>query len=295
MDNDNDKKICPFCGAEININAKKCRFCDNWLDEEIECPFCAEKIKASAKKCRFCGEWLPNKNIEKKENKIDINYLKNISKNKIMLILGIMVGICLLAVIVWRFFLYIPSCSNTTILTKLEDKLHKDYTDIQNLDFDKTSIVKLAKKDKGYSCRINATADNSSLSLEYSYNKTSINDYDFTTKIILPDCYDGIIKKILTNLIKESDYLNFKNIVSGVDIEKASVENYDKDLPKYTCEADVTLAAKPGRAFVLSAWDNANADTQIKCKVRYESLFCGNGYTICAGLNRISNCSYEEE
>jgi hypothetical protein len=57
MDN-SEKKICPFCGAEINKAAKKCRFCNNWIDEEIKCPFCAETIKASAKKCRYCGEWL---------------------------------------------------------------------------------------------------------------------------------------------------------------------------------------------------------------------------------------------
>jgi hypothetical protein len=35
---------------------------DNTADGRISCPFCSEKISSNAKKCRFCGEWLGQNN-----------------------------------------------------------------------------------------------------------------------------------------------------------------------------------------------------------------------------------------
>lgn len=31
-----ETKTCPFCGNLIDINAKRCRYCQNWLDESIQ-------------------------------------------------------------------------------------------------------------------------------------------------------------------------------------------------------------------------------------------------------------------
>lgn len=85
----NKTKICPFCGKEILIKAKKCKFCGSWLNEkqaecvqtklnikqtvstekhEITktCPYCCQKIPVNAQKCQFCGEWIKQKN--EKEN-----------------------------------------------------------------------------------------------------------------------------------------------------------------------------------------------------------------------------------
>ena len=35
---ENETKICPFCGKELLIKAKKCKFCGSWLNEQqAEC------------------------------------------------------------------------------------------------------------------------------------------------------------------------------------------------------------------------------------------------------------------
>lgn len=31
MNENINTKICPFCGAEIKVDAKKCRFCGEWI------------------------------------------------------------------------------------------------------------------------------------------------------------------------------------------------------------------------------------------------------------------------
>lgn len=50
-----EKKLCPFCGQEINATAKKCIHCGKWLEKK--CPACGEWIKIDANKCRYCGSW----------------------------------------------------------------------------------------------------------------------------------------------------------------------------------------------------------------------------------------------
>lgn len=88
-----ETKICPFCGKEISIRAKKCKYCGKWLNDlqqennnkyksdikhqnsdvdlrsqnnEKICPYCCQKIPINAQKCQFCGEWLNQK--PEKEN-----------------------------------------------------------------------------------------------------------------------------------------------------------------------------------------------------------------------------------
>lgn len=63
-------KACPKCGQEIASNAKKCRYCGEWLEKQ--CPYCGEWINAKAEKCKHCGNWLSEIARRKYENRMGI-------------------------------------------------------------------------------------------------------------------------------------------------------------------------------------------------------------------------------
>ena len=225
-------KKCPFCGSEINSNAKKCRFCNNWLDEEIECPFCAEKIKASAQKCRFCGEWLP----KKKDNKLKFNFsLKKLFAGKIKLIIATILVVFVLIVSALCLYFYVPQCNNNTILNNLTLYLKNTISNIGDKDIfiEKYSVKQLSKDNQGYTCAATAIIDNRSIDIEYSYKKKSLKDYNIESKFVLPDCFQESTNNILIQLIQKSKYLDIDKIADKIEIEYASTEKSEEDIPKY--------------------------------------------------------------
>lgn len=59
------EKRCPICVEEININAVKCRYCGEFVNQQStnsvqtrKCPYCGEEIMDGAKKCKHCKEFL---------------------------------------------------------------------------------------------------------------------------------------------------------------------------------------------------------------------------------------------
>ncbi len=298
MEDNNDKKECPFCGEKINKEAKKCRFCGNWLDEEILCPYCAEKIKASAKKCRFCGEWLnkddsvnndEQNNESKKQRKVNFG---SILKNKITIIVGIIVLLCLL---IGGYVLYIPGCNNSSVQAKLKDYLISNYSDISDISLNQSSAYKLKKIDKGYSCSIDANIDNTPTKIEYNYKRVSFNELDMNAKFVLPNCFDSTVKDLLGDLIMESDQYSIKDNTADVTTKYEKQDSYDKISESYKCSADAILTSKPGKAYLLQPWDYDVATRKLKCKVDYKSYFCENGYTTCVGITDLYGCEYEDE
>jgi len=308
MELSNDKKYCPFCGAAINVNAKKCRFCNNWFDEEINCPYCAEKIKKSAKKCRYCGEWLDNnegdnenhnsKIANNKDDNADIDNKKNIRKSYLKyVIIFILLILFIAGAILGAIYLNIAPCNSDKILNKVEQNLNTKYSEISNIVFNKSDINTVKRDDKGYTCHMSADIDNNPSKLEYSYAKVGFNDYNVDTEIILPDCYDTLVKNLLVKLVKDSKNYNISNVTSDVATAYETITDIKKDKKnyEYSCNADVTLNAKPGKAFVLDSWNLADASLKIKCKADYMTHFCKNGYTTCVNLTYLYNCENVED
>ena len=297
---DNEKKQCPFCGAEINKQAKKCRFCNNWIDEEIECPFCAEKIKASAKKCRFCGEWLPGNNEEQEEKK-EIKekksfQIKSFFNNKRLVIyLSALLVVIVVAVLLISIFVYVPKCNSKGITNKLQEYLVVKYPAMANINITKNGISTVRKNKKGYTCSASATVDDVPTHIEYSYTKVSMNDYNFDTKIVLPNCFDSQVKLLLSDIVKKSDYYSIKETASDVVTKYETLEKFDKETPSYQCTAEAQITAKPGKAFMLNYWSYDDASRQIKCKVDYKTYFCENGFTTCVGVKDIYSCENKED
>ena len=299
MAEENEKKECPFCGEKINKDAKKCRFCGNWIDEEILCPYCAEKIKASAKKCRYCGEWLNKENKSQKEKinpfkkYFDKNFL-NIAKNKLIILSSIgLIFIIIITIIACT--MHIPSCDNSNIQSKLKEHLISNYKNIEDITLDKTSVHKLKRLEKGYSCSINAAIEGTPTTIEYNYKKVALNEYNLEAKFVLPNCFDLTVKDMLNNLIKDANLYNIKNNTMDVETKYEKQDDYDKDSISYKCSAETILTAKPGKAYLLSPWDYDIATRKIKCKINYKSYFCENGYTTCVGLIDLYDCEYEED
>lgn len=293
---ENQKKKCPFCGAEINAQAKKCRFCNNWLDDEISCPFCAEKIKASAKKCRFCGEWLPQNDSDKNEKeKVKKKIFKEFDRKYLIIALSALVVILLLVGFLISKFIYVPKCDSKTIINKLQESLVVKYPAMANINIDKTDISTVRKNKKGYSCSASASVDEVPTHIEYSYSKVSMNDYNIDAKIVLPNCFDNQVKSLLADVIKKSDIYNIKEIASDVVTKYETVEKFDKNTPSYQCTAETEITSKPGKAFMLNYWSYDDAARQIKCKVDYKTYLCENGYTTCVGLKDVYSCENKED
>lgn len=299
MEDDNQLKKCPFCGEEINVNAKKCKFCKNWLDEEILCPFCSEKIKKSAKKCRHCGEWLEAKK-NKSKSQIDTSSDKDFKFEftpKIKIAVGVI--ITLLVVFLTAYGIstcYIPSCSSKTIENRLIEHLKMNYSALGGATISENKVV--SKNQRGYTCIAELQGETEEGSVpfivKYTYEKSGINTYNYTSNLVLQDCYSDMIQNLVVDLIRQIKSPTFIEDVEDISLEYATLKKYDEKNKSYSCQATAVMEAKPGKAISLH-WYNDSAKTKVKCAVDYKSAFCGNGITTCAHLQDIYNCKYEED
>ena len=129
--------------------------------------------------------------------------------DQLILIVFLILFVCLLGI---NF--YVPKCQSDIITKNLKEYLAVQYPNIGSVNIFKADIATVKKNDKGYTCSAAATIDNVPAHVEYSYQKVSMSDFNYDAKIVLPNCYDGQVKQLLVDLIKDVEYTlsNFRYI-----------------------------------------------------------------------------------
>lgn len=108
---DSDKKVCPHCGQEIMVAAKKCRYCGTWLHED-------EKIQTSSK-------------VSDNINSTESDSLSS-SNRKIWIIFGIVASVLILC---YGFYLMSSGLAHDTTVPPTE-KVQPHESDDNDIDFE---------------------------------------------------------------------------------------------------------------------------------------------------------------
>jgi len=299
-----NKKNCPFCKKEINISAKKCKFCKNWLvdnikTEEIPCPFCSELILPTAIKCKHCGEW-----IKKSEN---------FKPNKKLITTGSLLGLSVaIPIIIFAYYKYntLPSCEENQVTKQVINNIYENAfgesldSIPEGISLQNIITVKSSSNPSKYFCKAelaNLGEDGASnYSIEYNYQFNNSHNLAINVTLLPPDCSSSQTTNLAISLFKdnsayfkESNWNFIGDKVGDVSIDATRLVNYDDKIKKYSCEANIVLKAKEGKVLTLSPFDTNNASEEIKCAISYTSQFTDKGKQQYVQANiDSSSCEY---
>ena len=109
---------CPFCGEEIQITAKKCKHCGEWLNNH--CPICGELIPESSTICPICNTPIKKQNKKDYSNVFLILSILSIIASIIITLLFALVctvgepeeiadiGMKIVIIIFYTLFMFVP-------------------------------------------------------------------------------------------------------------------------------------------------------------------------------------------
>jgi hypothetical protein len=283
--NEKETVDCKFCGKEIKVSAKKCKFCKAWVVEEakeIECPFCSEMIKDSAKKCKHCNEW-----IKKQE------FTKLNKKNIIIASLLILCATSSLGMLAYHNYNTLPTCDSQNVRVEIMNKLTQSIFE-NNLNYmpdinllKNIVTLKYVNSPSKYFCKAefsNEDEANTISSIEYNYQFNNLHGLAMNVSLLPPDCSspqttDKVIAIFKENnpYFKESDYYYIGDKIENTIVEASRLIDYNDKVKQYSCKANIVIEAKAGKALTLSPYDANNASEKIKCPVSYNSQISDKG------------------
>ena len=264
------KKVCPFCGQEISLSAKKCIHCGKWLDKTIKCPTCGETINESAKICRFCKEPVPHRMSLPKFN-------FKFGKEKTLIASGI-AGAVVVGFIIFNL-VYVPPCSSGSVLNKVTKQLNKSM--FENVTIDYEQPLEKRTFDNGRVCKVKGSvypkgnSDQGAISyIEYKFIKNGFG-LSLDSHFALPDCYEQRVQETIKSII-EDKYEEFnmgdkiKEVTVGL-IEPNGTKNDGTPSEEVYCKAEGVIKFKPG-------WGN---DEDTKVNINATVKHCEGPYKWC--------------
>lgn len=90
---------CEECGEQISDKSKKCIHCGNPIEKKIICCECNKEVNSNTKVCPNCGNKLTKSTKDKIKNISNNNFIKKLSKKK-LIIIGIISIITILCIII---------------------------------------------------------------------------------------------------------------------------------------------------------------------------------------------------
>lgn len=268
------------------------------------CPFCGEEIKITAKKCKYCGEFLVVEDLTKEqkiaseteENKK--NNVKHKSK-RLTIISTVVISILFIFVLIISFyyFVFYPKQKDKEIIDAFRTQFLISYPELVNNNLIYSDLTEINRTNTMSSYYITVKNDINSITYSFLYNTE--NKLIEQVLAIIPDCdklmnSDNVSKMIKDDINKKSkdnktfstsdmknynEFISYELLKNAENFEIKNIEEKKRNITDLTCNADMEFTIKK------SEFKTINVPTSLNFKQ------CKNELDFCPNINSIGNIS----